>query len=300
MVLVSTFNFGFFGYAWRANQLCEEAASDEHAKVYLKRLRLLAVPFVLECAWRSVFPSVYNSRQTFFDTPLNSILVDRTLAAIGEVAWMGQVALALAHLGRELQLRAFQRRLFSGAGGLIVAFAVIGEVNSYLGTATGNCLFEVIEESFWTSIYILMMPCGLYLYLRCRRLPHARSAINFSLFLFIQGFVMLPYQCGSYVPMYYSRWRADEAHNVEYRPFWSGLLGAASQRHVTRDWEDWKSEWIWMSVYFSGACWTSILLLWAPRGTSRPVDTLMLCKSQEGTVGLEAGSPASRNVAPAS
>ena len=69
---------------------------------YQRVLRLLALPMVLQCAWRGVFPSLYLQRYTFWDTPLNSILVDRSFACVGELAWNAQIALTMLRLDLEL------------------------------------------------------------------------------------------------------------------------------------------------------------------------------------------------------
>lgn len=256
----------FFAYAWAKQTLVLSPVADARTKVYFRWIRRLAVPFVMECIWRSVFPSVYNSRQTFFDTFLNSILIDRTLAAVGEVTWMAQVALALLHLCADKRVGA--RRQISFIAYLVVVFAVAGEVNSYLGVTTTSCLFEVIEESFWTAIYAVLMPVGIFVFFQLRRLPKgevSKGAKIFSGFCFVQGLYNLPYQCLVYVPMYYSRWREDVSNQKTYSSFGPGLWNAASHRVPTRDWKDWESEWLWMSLYFSCAVWSSILLLWAPR-----------------------------------
>ena len=38
---------------------------------YETTMKILAVPWVLECAYRTVFPSLYLQRFAFWDTPLN-------------------------------------------------------------------------------------------------------------------------------------------------------------------------------------------------------------------------------------
>jgi len=58
-------------------------------------MKLLGVPFVWNCGWRSLLPSLYLQRFVFWDTWLNSILVDRTWACIGELACTS-AALALS------------------------------------------------------------------------------------------------------------------------------------------------------------------------------------------------------------
>src|SRR5262249_2092228 len=65
------------------------------------------------------------------------------------------------------------------------------------------------------------------------------------------------------VPMYWSRWEVDRASGKEYLSFLQGVYDAASRRVVTHRWEDWRSEVIWMSLYFSVAVWLSIALIQA-------------------------------------
>ena len=55
-------------------------SADPERRRYQLWMLCLAIPFVVECAWRGVFPSLYLQRFTFWDTPLNSVIIDRTLA----------------------------------------------------------------------------------------------------------------------------------------------------------------------------------------------------------------------------
>jgi len=264
MVAISVLNIVVCCLLWA--DLLPLAASPRGAATmkYAVRLRWLAVPLVLQCAWRSVFPSVYNSRQTFFDTPLNSIIIDRTLAAVGEVTWMTQVALAMVHVSGQLNACP---GVLKAAGCVIVAFSICGEACSYTGVVTTSCLFEVFEESFWTAVYVVGALCGVFLFGKCRRLDRSPShtAKAFSLALILQGIVVIPYQLGSYLPTYYGRWQDDQRAGKRYLGFWEGLRDAVVRREPTRHWDAWRPEWLWMSVYFSVCVWTSILLTLAPR-----------------------------------
>ena len=63
-------------------------------------MKLLGVPFVWNCGWRALLPSLYLQRFVFWDTWLNSILVDRTWACIGELACTATLALLLTRFAR--------------------------------------------------------------------------------------------------------------------------------------------------------------------------------------------------------
>ena len=66
------------------------------------------------------------------------------------------------------------------------------------------------------------------------------------------------------VPMYWSRWLADEAIGRSYMSLEQGVLDVAGRWKVSHAWQDWQSEIAWMSLYFSAAVWLSIALIHAP------------------------------------
>jgi hypothetical protein len=63
------------------------------------------------------------------------------------------------------------------------------------------------------------------------------------------------------VPMYLHRWIADEQLGRHYFSFFEGLRDAATRRVVTREWEPWREEIPWMSLYFSTGVWVSLWLI---------------------------------------
>jgi hypothetical protein len=65
------------------------------------------------------------------------------------------------------------------------------------------------------------------------------------------------------VPMYWSRWLADQASGRRYLSLGQGLVDVCRRRVVSRRWEDWKGEALWMSLYFTFGVWSSILIVYA-------------------------------------
>jgi hypothetical protein len=66
------------------------------------------------------------------------------------------------------------------------------------------------------------------------------------------------------VPMYWSRWIADEANGRHYLSIAQGFLDVSNRWVVSHRWQDWQNEVPWMSLYFSVAVWFSISLIHAP------------------------------------
>jgi hypothetical protein len=66
------------------------------------------------------------------------------------------------------------------------------------------------------------------------------------------------------VPMYWSRWIADEASGRLYLSIAQGVFDVSERWVVSHRWEDWQNEVEWMSLYFSVAVWLSIALIHTP------------------------------------
>lgn len=227
-------------------------------------MKWLAFPFVFECAYRSIFPALYVERQTFWDSPFDSILINRSFAAIGEVCWMLQVAMALSVTNSTSKLNSIAVEV---AAVSIVALSILGEINSFISTATKSQLFAVFEACCWCSIYMIGAVTGTYLfcYLKKKRETNAKSAKTFAIILSISGAILTPFMLISNIPTLLYRWKEDELHHKKYLGFFEGLYDALVTRNPTQNWAKWKGDCLWMSVYFSVAVWSSILLMYSPQ-----------------------------------
>ena len=65
------------------------------------------------------------------------------------------------------------------------------------------------------------------------------------------------------------RINTDSASGRHYMSIAQGVHDAAVRRIVSYRWQDWKSEVVWMSLYFSVAVWLSIALVHAPERLAR-------------------------------
>jgi hypothetical protein len=124
---------------------------------------------------------------------------------------------------------------------------------------TTSNLGHVIEESIW-ALSAAAMTIGLVL--MRPRWPRAWRPWLVACCVAGAGYVV--YMVCIDVPMYWSRWLADEASGRPYLGLAQGLRDAARPTIVSHDWQDWRSEVVWMSLYFSAAVWLSIALVHAP------------------------------------
>ncbi|HTL20326.1 MAG TPA: hypothetical protein VL220_06405 [Steroidobacteraceae bacterium] len=64
------------------------------------------------------------------------------------------------------------------------------------------------------------------------------------------------------VPMYWSRWLADQASGHKYLSIPEGMVDVRRRWKVSYRWEDWRNEVPWMSLYFTFGVGSSIWLVY--------------------------------------
>ena len=141
-------------------------------------MKALGVPFVIQCAWRSFFPEIYNVRVTFWDSPLCSPFIGRMLATIGEVTWMAQISLGLIWCDRELRtLQKFRKskiventKTYKNLAILAVVLTFIAEFFCNYGMFTLDYSSNVVETSLWTIALALVFPYACNLMRRAKEI----------------------------------------------------------------------------------------------------------------------------------
>jgi hypothetical protein len=214
----------------------------------------LSAGFVFGCAFRSFVPRADVQRICLIDSWIASVMVGRAVATVAELCFMGQCALYLFELAQEAGV-AYAVVLSR----LIVPLIAIAECCSWYAVLTTNYLGNALEESLWTLSAALLV-AGI-LGVRARR-PQLGRFLSRAI---VVGLGYVVFMCTVDVPMYVSRYRADQAAAKAYLGVREGLRDVALRWVVTHRWEDWHEEMAWMALYFSVAVWMSIALMRAPR-----------------------------------
>jgi hypothetical protein len=228
-----------------------------------RRIQLwLSAGYVFGCAFRSLLPVYDVPRICLFDTGLSSALVGRTVATVAELCFAAQWALLLREVSGATGSRTGIR-----ASAVMVPMIAIAETFSWYSVLTTSNFGHVVEETIWGSIAVLLVIS----FLKVR--PHCDAALRPMLTVScIGGVVYVAFMFLVDVPMYWSRWLADEAAGRSYLSLAEGLLDASRCGRESQDWAIWKSEIPWMSLYFSIAVWFSIALVHLPGRVMRPAD----------------------------
>jgi hypothetical protein len=247
-------------WVYSARVLARKRLSMSHEAYSARRLQLLvSAGYVFGCAFRSFFPVFDVPRVTLVDSWVSSAMVGRSVATIAELCFAIQWAL----LTRETA-RATGSLYAHVVARLVVPLLAVAEACSWYSVLTTSNLGHVIEESLWGLCAALVVVSMVMLRPRCTPIP--RSVVVTWCVL---GAAYVAYMFLVDVPMYWERWVADQAAGREYFTILQGVADATHRRIVTFSFERWRTEMLWMSLYFSVAVWISLSLIHAPVAEAR-------------------------------
>jgi hypothetical protein len=242
-------------WAWSARVLERRRAELGPQAYAARRLQLLlSAVYVGGCAFRSVFPLHDVPRICLVDSWLSTVIVGRTVATVAELCFAAQWALLMGELARAAGSTA--GKLASRA---LVPMIAVAEACAWYAVLTTSNLGHVIEASIWTASAAMMVAGMLAAWPRCNATLRRVIALGCAAGLAYVAFMVL-----FDVPMYRARWLADEAAGRSYMSLAQGLIDTARNCVVSYRWQDWHTEVVWMSAYFSAAVWLSIALIHTP------------------------------------
>lgn len=221
---------------------------------------LLSAVYVAGCAFRSVLPVFDIPRLVLVDSRLSSVLVGRSVATVAELCFAAQWALIL-HRTALLSGSPFGQAVSLA----VVPLIVLAEGCSWHAVLTTGQRGHVVENSIWGLTAALAVASMLLIG------PQRLAALYPLMIAWCTGgaayvaFIFL-YD----VPMYWSRWLADQARGHQHLSIAQGVIDASRRRTVSYRWEDWKSELLWMSLYFTFGVWSSLSLVYASLALGGP------------------------------
>ena len=230
------------------------ALADPAVRRAVRLQMLLSAGYVLGCAYRSAFPVFDVQRLCLVDSWLSSVAVGRSVATFAELCFAAQWALLLRGVSRDTG-----SDFGITVSKVVVPLIVVAELFSWYSVLTTSNIGHVVEESIWGLCGTLVVVSFILVWPRCD--SKLRPLLGAGAVL---GLCYVLYMFHIDVPMYWSRWVLDSAHGRQYLSITQGFLDTSSRWTVSHRWEDWKTEVVWMSVYFSMAVWLSISLMHLP------------------------------------
>jgi hypothetical protein len=228
--------------------------ADASTRTLRRALLLLSAGYVAGCAWRSFWPVYDIPRVVMFDSWWSSVVVGRSVATVAELCFVTQCAVLLAAAARQAgQAGARHAALW------LVPMALVAETCSWYSVLTTSNLGHVFEEALWglgAAVWTVgMLTLWPHAAAGTRRLIAVCAAV---------GTAYVAFMFTIDVPMYLSRWLADEAAGRSYLGLAQGFADVAGRWTVSTSWRDWHGEVAWMTLYFSVAVWVSIALVHWP------------------------------------
>lgn len=211
------------------------------------------------CAFRSAFPVVDVPRLCLVDSWLSSVLVGRTVATVAELCFATQCALLLDALAG-----AAGSRFGRAAARAVVPLIIVAELCSWSAVLTTSNLGHVAEESIWAATAGLLVAGVIAAWPRCPPRLRPLAALAAAVGTGYLAFMLLVD-----VPLYLSRWQAQQGRGHELLGLAEGIVRLAGRCTVSWRWEHWQDEIPWMTMYFSVAVWFSILLTRVPARLAR-------------------------------
>ena len=216
--------------------------------IYRSQQVALSGLFVSACAFRAFLPRVDLERICFWDVPLSSIVVGRTVATVAELCFAWQCALLL------FKLSALTGSVAIGAIGLaVLPIIVVAELACWFAVTTLNNIGHAVEELLW-SIMVGLIAAGLVIYWR-----HTTGVLPMWVpigLIACAGTAVLILMVD--IPLYIRRWRIAKRAGLRYLRVVDGLKDAVARRRVTQTRDDWAKEVPWMTLYFSAGVWVSL------------------------------------------
>ena len=244
---------------------------------YQRHHLLLSGIYVFVCAYRSFLPRIDLERYCLWDTFASSIFLGRTAATVAEMSFAAQVSLFLYHLGE-----VHDHHAACHLGVVLVPMIAVAQCFCWCGVITLNHVYHAIEESIWAicAAFVGCIMGSLAIYN-----PRHRELYRLGVWGCAACFAFCAYMILVDVPMYMKRWRegrrisaakkvddiklcseANHKHKQQqaFLSSFDGGKDAMRRRVVTKSWEVWRGETIWLTGYFSSAVWLSLLMVHYP------------------------------------
>jgi hypothetical protein len=211
---------------------------------------LLSAGYVAGCAYRSFLPVIDIPRIVLVDSRLSSVVIGRSVATVAELCFAAQWAFILHRVALSAGSPCVQAVSLA-----IVPLIVLAEICSWYAVLTTGQRAHAVENSLWGLSAALAVASMFVIG------PHRLSGLYNPVIAGGAAYVVFIFFYD--VPMYWSRWRVDQANKHNYLSIPEGILDVCKRWRVSCRWQDWKHEILWMSLYFTFGVWSSIWLIYA-------------------------------------
>lgn len=225
-----------------------------------KHLTILVMIYVYVCAIRAIWPRIEDGL-CFHDNIISKPIIGRTLATIAELSF-AMFLVMLTHIflldSQNITKNTSIKHLIT-LNNVIFVLIIFAQIFCWFGVITNRPEFNIIEESLWGILSfekILIYSILLYIIYKYNN-PKIKFLKNLLPCLIIIFFLYFLYMIFLDIPMYYKK----SIQNNKHYNIIDGLKELCFCKNITKSFEDWKQEIIWLTGYFTFAVWFCISLL---------------------------------------
>jgi hypothetical protein len=229
----------------------DQAWTDVGADATSHRQLLLSAVYVAGCAFRAFLPVIDIPRLVLIDSRLSSVLVGRSVATVAELCFAAQWALLMHRTGLSGGSPFVQAVSLT-----VVPLILIAQACCWYAVLTTNQRAHAVENSLWGLAAALAVAGMLVV--------GPSQLVGLYPSMLIGGAAYVAFIFVYDVPMYWSRWRVDQANGRKYSSIADGIGEVSRRWTVSYRWQDWRNEVPWMSLYFTFGVWSSIWLVYVP------------------------------------
>ena len=223
-----------------------------------KKIIIYTMIYVFVAAIRGIFPIIHIKRICFNKSIISSPFIDRSIATIAEICFILLFTEIFKNLINNTTKSKNQILILS----LINYCIVCAQIFCWLGSLTKNYLFNVMEESTWTCCFIVILIISFKLYIFSNNNSNNQNNyLKKTLPLIIIPLIFyIIFMIINDVPLYYKRWKNNKN---KYINIFDGFNKMLKCNKISKSYNEWKEDYLWIFGYFTGAVWLSIyLVLW--------------------------------------
>lgn len=215
--------------------------------------------YTVVCAIRSIWPRIDADCICAYKNNISSPFLGRSLATVAELSFVLFIVLINDKiLSNPFLEKNNKNYIFKMLNYLLFPLIALAQILCWIGVTTNEAKWNAAEESLWAILGVIIMIIYTYILLlkypsqKLKSIQSATPFILISLAIFIYFMVFVD------IPMYLDR---SKNFKGKYDLINSGMNRMMNCKKVSKSYKYWKDEIPWMSLYFTIAVWTAIIVL---------------------------------------
>lgn len=227
------------------------------------KLILLVTIYVFVCAIRSIWPRVDSSGLCIHDKYISTPFIGRCFTTIAEISFsvfivsVTNIILDSLYYMKDVDVI---RKLNNS----MIVLISIAQIFCWIGIASKDPSYNMIEESIWTIFACIMLVIYLTLNSRINKLPSSpklKQLKSIMPYILIGCVIYILFMILNDIPMYYKRTQELRKKKASYNSLYDGIEDLKKCKKVTSSFKEWKEDMPWLTFYFTLTVWGSIMVL---------------------------------------